>query len=81
MATLNKDGLEPGQPVSFEDIQRLQRERRMKTKAPKPAKPAPVEDDGALKALREEYADKIGKRPFMGWGAETLKAKIAKAED
>lgn len=37
----------------------------------------PADDD--LKALRAEYAEKIGKKPFGGWDAETLRAKIAEA--
>lgn len=32
-----------------------------------------------LAALRAEYAEKIGKRPFMGWGAEELRARIGEA--
>lgn len=35
---------------------------------------APAED---MAALREAYQEKIGKKPFHGWGADTLKAKIA----
>lgn len=38
---------------------------------------APEEE---LKALREEYQDVVGKRPYHGWDAETLKAKIAEAK-
>ncbi|MFH5773584.1 hypothetical protein ACHFJ0_04980 [Paracoccus sp. NGMCC 1.201697] len=37
----------------------------------------PRPDD--LAALREEYQTKIGKRPFNGWGADTLRKKIAEA--
>jgi ribosome-binding protein aMBF1 (putative translation factor) len=33
-----------------------------------------------LKALREQYQDVVGKRPYHGWDAETLKAKIAEAK-
>lgn len=29
--------------------------------------------------LRAEYTAKIGKKPFHGWDAETLRAKIAEA--
>jgi hypothetical protein len=29
-----------------------------------------------LSALRAEYADRIGRRPFAGWDAATLRAKI-----
>ncbi len=38
--------------------------------------PAPSDD---LKALRAEYFGKLGKRPFPGWGADTLREKIAAA--
>lgn len=41
------------------------------------AKP-PAGDD--IAALREAYEAKLGKRPFMGWDADTLKTKIAEAE-
>lgn len=37
--------------------------------------PAPAADE--RKALREAYAKKAGKKPFAGWDAATLKAKIA----
>lgn len=33
-----------------------------------------------LAALRQTYEAKVGKRPFMGWDAQTLRAKIAEAE-
>lgn len=32
---------------------------------------------GDLTALRAEYQTKFGKRPFNGWDADTLKAKLA----
>lgn len=35
---------------------------------------------GDLAALRKEYEAKVGKRPFMGWDADTLRAKITEAE-
>ncbi|NLS07616.1 hypothetical protein HGP14_30600 [Rhizobium sp. P32RR-XVIII] len=35
----------------------------------------------ALADLRKEYHDVLGKRPFHGWDAETLRAKIAEARD
>lgn len=31
-------------------------------------------------ALRKQYQEVIGKKPFAGWDAETLKAKIAEAK-
>lgn len=40
--------------------------------------PKPDHSD-ELSALRSEYQEKVGKRPFHGWDAETLKAKIADA--
>lgn len=36
-------------------------------------------DDDALTALRAQYQDVVGKRPFHGWDAETLREKIAEA--
>jgi len=33
-----------------------------------------------LAELRKVYEAKVGKRPFMGWDAATLAAKIAEAE-
>lgn len=33
-----------------------------------------------LTALRAEYEAKLGKRPFMGWDAESLREKIAAAK-
>lgn len=39
----------------------------------------PQTDD--LAALRAEYQDVLGKRPFNGWDAGTLRKKIAEAED
>lgn len=32
-----------------------------------------------LSALREQYQAMVGKRPFMGWDADTLRQKIAEA--
>lgn len=39
---------------------------------------APEQTDD-LKVLRAEYTEKLGKRPFPGWGAEELKRRIAEA--
>lgn len=36
-------------------------------------------DDDALTALRAQYQEVVGKRPFHGWDAETLREKIAEA--
>ena len=38
-----------------------------------------VTDD--LPTLRAEYQTVVGKKPFHGWDAETLKAKIAEAKE
>lgn len=38
--------------------------------------PAPIKDRAALRA---EYAEVLGKRPFSGWDEATLAAKIAAA--
>jgi hypothetical protein len=40
--------------------------------------PVNTEDD-ALTALRAQYQDVVGKRPFHGWDADTLRQKIAEA--
>ena len=34
-----------------------------------------------LSDLRAEYQTVVGKKPFHGWDAETLKAKIAEAKE
>jgi len=36
--------------------------------------------EGDLTALRAEYAAAVGKRPFNGWDADTLRAKINEAK-
>jgi hypothetical protein len=41
------------------------------------SKAAKKADD--LTDLRKQYQDAIGKKPFAGWDAETLKTKIAEA--
>ncbi len=38
--------------------------------------PAPEDD---IAAVRAEYLDVVGKKPFMGWDIETLREKIAAA--
>lgn len=42
--------------------------------------PAPAPAAGGLSALRDEYERVIGKRPFNGWDAVTLREKIAAAQ-
>lgn len=44
------------------------------------AAPGPVKAVDDLSGLREEYETKVGKRPFMGWDADTLREKIAAAK-
>lgn len=34
-----------------------------------------------LADLRERYQAVLGKRPFMGWDADTLRGKIAEAQE
>lgn len=43
------------------------------------AESAAAEPADQLKALRGEYFEKLGKRPFTGWDAETLTKKMAEA--
>lgn len=38
-----------------------------------------TDQQDAMADLRAEYERVLGKKPFMGWDAETLKAKIAEA--
>ncbi|HTN40833.1 MAG TPA: hypothetical protein VLZ84_06745 [Asticcacaulis sp.] len=38
---------------------------------------APVSDDAS--ALRAEYERKFGKKPYMGWDADMLQSKLARA--
>lgn len=33
--------------------------------------------EGDVKALRADYQEKFGKRPFPGWDADTLREKLA----
>lgn len=37
-------------------------------------------DDEELSALRVEYQEVVGKRPFHGWDADELRQRIAEAE-
>jgi len=54
------------------------------------ARPAQPPTDGADQAatspdeltdLRAEYHEVVGKRPYHGWNADTLREKIAEAKD
>ncbi|APZ53130.1 hypothetical protein [Salipiger abyssi] len=40
----------------------------------------PEDTPDEMAALRAEYEAVIGKRPFYGWDAETLRAKISEHE-
>jgi hypothetical protein len=44
-----------------------------------PAPTVPKEEPESLDDLREEYRKATGKKPFFGWGAEELKARIEAA--
>lgn len=37
------------------------------------------QDDQEKSILRAQYEARVGKKPFMGWDADTLRAKIAEA--
>ncbi|MDX0310553.1 hypothetical protein GOC54_05370 [Sinorhizobium meliloti] len=39
-------------------------------------KPSPKAEDDDIAALRKEYLEVVGKRPFHGWDAATIRAKI-----
>ena len=39
----------------------------------------PKQDE--LASLREQYQAVVGKRPFMGWDADTLRQKMAEAQE
>lgn len=42
-------------------------------------RPAAPSQDDDLSALRAEYQEVVGKRPFHGWGADELRKRIAEA--
>lgn len=44
------------------------------------AEPQAAPKSKDISKLRAEYLRVVGKRPFNGWDAETLSAKIAKAK-
>lgn len=39
--------------------------------------PGKVQGLDAMTALRAQYAEKMGKKPFMGWDEATLREKMA----
>ncbi|WP_246765269.1 hypothetical protein [Aminobacter sp. SR38] len=43
-----------------------------------PIQSAPTFDD--IARVREEYAEIVGRQPFMGWDIDTLREKIAAAK-
>lgn len=49
--------------------------------AEKPVKPEKAEDEDDLAELRAEYQEKIGKKPYHGWDADTLREKMAGGDD
>ena len=53
-----------------------------KSVAAKVSKASKVEaEPDELATVRAEYQEKVGKRPFMGWDADTLRAKMAEAAE
>ncbi len=46
---------------------------------PPPPPPPPPSEGDDLPTLRKQYEDKFGRKPFNGWSAETLRAKIDEA--
>jgi hypothetical protein len=79
------DEFEPVKPVHGRLLIAAKKAREVRTPgkvAPPPAalakKVAPAADD-EIAAARAEYQEKVGKRPFMGWDVETLRAKMAEA--
>jgi hypothetical protein len=46
-----------------------------------PNPPTPPSADDDLAALRAEYEKAVGRRPFMGWDAVTLREKMAAAKE
>lgn len=71
--------LQSRDPRFAQVLARLGYERRDVVPAkPVPQSPDPQPDD--LAALRAEYQNAVGKRPYMGWDAEVLRLKIAAAK-
>lgn len=55
-------------------------EKKPATSTNTPAPKGKVAEGRDLTALRKQYQEVIGKKPFAGWDAETLQAKIAAAK-
>lgn len=64
--------------LASKKVKKLPERRPGKIAPPSAELVAKVADDplAELASLRAEYADRIGRRPFMGWDAATLRAKI-----
>lgn len=65
-------------PVYRRIFEKMGYDTRVEQAAPE-AEPAPAPVD-EMAALRAEYEEALGKRPFMGWDADTLREKIAAAK-
>lgn len=75
--------LQAGDAVTLSGPQARLYEALGKVEPPQRAKkrpaPAPRAAGDDLSALRAEYKAKLGKNPFNGWAADTLREKIAAA--
>lgn len=58
-------------------LSKLGYDRRDMVAQSEPAEP--VQDD--LTDLRAEYQEAVGKKPYHGWDADTLREKIAEAKE
>lgn len=71
------EGFEANDRAQARLLTALGNARLVEAKPVKKASEKPQGDD--LADLRAEYTEKVGKRPFGGWNADTLRAKIAAA--
>lgn len=55
-------------------------QKPMVAAVPPVAAPVPTDAADGMDALRAEYQARVGKRPWMGWDADTLRAKMAAHE-
>ena len=74
----HRSGREQAMNRKFADVLQKLGRGTYSTRELKPA--APGQDD-ALSALRAEYQEVVGKRPYHGWDAGTLREKIAEASE
>lgn len=78
--------MQAGDPVTMDGpSSRLWEQMGWATVAPakRGKKAEPVKQDepeDEMTALRAQYFEKLGKRPFNGWDADTLREKIADAD-